>query len=59
VFPELTALENLLVATRGRHEEAVPRARELLRFVKLERLAGNTRATSPTGSRNSSNSRAW
>ena len=40
VFPELTALENLLVVTRGRHEDAVGRAHELLRFVKLERLAG-------------------
>ena len=40
VFPELTALENLLVVTRGRHEDAVGQAHELLRFVKLERLAG-------------------
>jgi ABC-type branched-subunit amino acid transport system ATPase component len=40
VFPELTALENLLVVTRGQHEEAVREAREMLRFVKLERLAG-------------------
>jgi ABC-type branched-subunit amino acid transport system ATPase component len=39
VFPELTALENLLVVTRGRREEAERRARELLQFVKLERLA--------------------
>jgi ABC-type branched-subunit amino acid transport system ATPase component len=40
VFPELTALENLLVVTRGSREEAERRARELLAFVKLERLAG-------------------
>ena len=40
VFPELTALENLLVVTRGPHDAAAERARELLRFVKLERLAG-------------------
>jgi ABC-type branched-subunit amino acid transport system ATPase component len=40
VFPELTALENLLVVTRGRRPEAEERARELLQFVKLERLAG-------------------
>jgi ABC-type branched-subunit amino acid transport system ATPase component len=33
VFPELTALENLLVVTRGARAE-------LLRFVKLEGLAG-------------------
>ncbi|HSE93412.1 MAG TPA: ABC transporter ATP-binding protein [Methylomirabilota bacterium] len=45
VFPELTALENLLVVTRGDREAAVRRALELLGFVKLERLrdeyAGN------------------
>jgi ABC-type branched-subunit amino acid transport system ATPase component len=40
VFPELTALENLLVVTTGSHEAAATRAHELLRFVKLERLAG-------------------
>jgi branched-chain amino acid transport system ATP-binding protein len=40
VFPELTALENLLVVTRGTRAAAEARARELLRFVKLERLAG-------------------
>jgi ABC-type branched-subunit amino acid transport system ATPase component len=40
VFPELTALENLLVVTRGPRAAAQARARELLRFVKLERLAG-------------------
>jgi ABC-type branched-subunit amino acid transport system ATPase component len=40
VFPELTALENLLVVTTGPHEAAQTRARELLQFVKLERLAG-------------------
>ncbi|HYE92594.1 MAG TPA: ABC transporter ATP-binding protein [Terriglobales bacterium] len=39
VFPELTALENLLVVTTGPHEAAQARARELLAFVKLERLA--------------------
>ena len=39
VFPELTALENLLVVTTGSHEAAQARARELLQFVKLERLA--------------------
>ena len=45
VFPELTALENLLVVTRGHLEEARARALELLRFVRLEALqdeyAGN------------------
>ena len=45
VFPELTALENLLVVTRGSLANAERRARELLRFVKLEGLgdeyAGN------------------
>jgi len=40
VFPELTALENLLVVTRGARPEAERRGRELLEFVKLERLAG-------------------
>ena len=39
VFPELTALENLLVVTRGGYDLARARARELLRFVKLDRLA--------------------
>jgi ABC-type branched-subunit amino acid transport system ATPase component len=39
VFPELTALENLLVVTTGPHGVAQARARELLAFVKLERLA--------------------
>src|ERR671925_1814951 len=39
VFPELTALENLMVVTSGPHEPARARARELLAFVKLERLA--------------------
>jgi ABC-type branched-subunit amino acid transport system ATPase component len=39
VFPELTALENLLVVTRGDRTGAERRARELLGFVKLERLA--------------------
>ena len=45
VFPELTALENLLVVTRGDRRAAEARALELLSFVKLERLrdeyAGN------------------
>ena len=45
VFPELSALENLLVVTRGSLAEAETRALELLRFVKLEGLrneyAGN------------------
>ena len=40
VFPELTALENLMVVTRGAWADAETRALELLRFVKLERLAG-------------------
>ncbi|HXH82672.1 MAG TPA: ABC transporter ATP-binding protein [Candidatus Tectomicrobia bacterium] len=40
VFPELTALENLLVVTRGDLDRARTRAEELLRFVKLDRLAG-------------------
>ena len=39
VFPELTALENLLVVTTGSREAADTRARELLGFVKLEALA--------------------
>jgi ABC-type branched-subunit amino acid transport system ATPase component len=39
VFPELTALENLLVVTRGARAEAERRGREMLRFVKLEGLA--------------------
>jgi branched-chain amino acid transport system ATP-binding protein len=39
VFPELTALENLLVVTRGPRPEAERRGREMLQFVKLERLA--------------------
>jgi ABC-type branched-subunit amino acid transport system ATPase component len=40
VFPELTALENLLVVTRGTRAAAERRGRELLQFVKLEGLAG-------------------
>ena len=40
VFPELTALENLLVVTRGPRPHAEQRARELLAFVKLEQLGG-------------------
>jgi branched-chain amino acid transport system ATP-binding protein len=39
VFPELTALENLLVVTRGPRADAERRGREMLEFVKLERLA--------------------
>jgi len=45
VFPELSALENLLVVTREPFEAAHRRARDLLRFVTLDRLeneyAGN------------------
>jgi ABC-type branched-subunit amino acid transport system ATPase component len=45
VFPELTALENLLVVTRDERRAAERRGLELLAFVKLERLrdefAGN------------------
>ncbi len=45
VFPELTALENLLVVTREPLEPARRRAQELLRFVTLDGLqneyAGN------------------
>src|SRR5437899_12788879 len=40
VFPELTALENLLVVTRGARAEAERRGRELLEFVRLDDLAG-------------------
>ena len=40
VFPELTALENLLVVTTNDYAAARARARELLAFVKLEHLAG-------------------
>jgi len=40
VFPELTALENLLVVTTTDYAAARARAQELLAFVKLERLAG-------------------
>ncbi|MBI4841086.1 MAG: ABC transporter ATP-binding protein [candidate division NC10 bacterium] len=39
VFPELTALENLLVVTREPFAVAQRRAQELLRFVTLDRLA--------------------
>jgi len=39
VFPELTALENLLVVTTNEFKPARKRAEELLRFVKLETLA--------------------
>ncbi len=45
IFPELTALENLLVVTQGSFEAAQRRAQELLRFVTLDTLqneyAGN------------------
>jgi len=40
VFPELTALENLLVVTQGDRAAAMERALELLRFVRLEGLKG-------------------
>ena len=40
VFPEMTALENLLVVSRGPSPAAVRRAGELLAFVKLDGLAG-------------------
>jgi len=40
VFPELTALENLLVVTRQDWETSHRRAVELLTFVKLDRLRG-------------------
>ncbi|HUG38055.1 MAG TPA: ABC transporter ATP-binding protein [Candidatus Limnocylindrales bacterium] len=40
VFPELTAIENLLVVTGGDYGRARARAEEMLRFVKLEALAG-------------------
>ena len=40
VFPELTALENLLVVTRGARADAERRGRELLEFVRLGELAG-------------------
>jgi ABC-type branched-subunit amino acid transport system ATPase component len=39
VFPELTALENLLVVSRGDRDAAGRRARELLAFIRLESLA--------------------
>jgi ABC-type branched-subunit amino acid transport system ATPase component len=39
VFPELTALENLLVVTRGPRGPVEQRGRELLEFVRLARLA--------------------
>src|SRR4029450_3614486 len=39
VFPELTALENLLVVTTGGYEEGQRGGRDLLGLVKLERLA--------------------
>ena len=40
VFPELTGLENLLVVSRGNRPAALARARDLLAFVRLDRLAG-------------------
>lgn len=39
VFPELTALENLLVVTRGPRAAAQQRGRALLDFVRLAQLA--------------------
>jgi ABC-type branched-subunit amino acid transport system ATPase component len=39
VFPELTALENLLAVTGGDHAAALARARTLLAFVRLDGLA--------------------
>ncbi len=40
VFPELTALENLLVVSRQDWQPSCRRARELLSFVKLDQLQG-------------------
>lgn len=40
VFPELTALENLLVVSHGDRAAALARAAELLALVRLDRLAG-------------------
>jgi branched-chain amino acid transport system ATP-binding protein len=40
IFPELTALENLLVVTRGDRAAAQARALDMLHFVKLEGLKG-------------------
>jgi len=40
VFPELTALENLLVVSRQDWEPSYNRALELLTFVKLDQLRG-------------------
>ncbi len=40
IFPEMTALENLLVVTRGDWGESRRRAVDLLTFVKLDRLQG-------------------
>lgn len=40
VFPEMTALENLLVVARGDWESSYRRALELLGFVKLDQLHG-------------------
>ena len=40
VFPEMTALENLLVVARGELEPSYRRALDLLTFVKLDRLQG-------------------
>ncbi len=39
VFPELSALENLLAVTHGDRAAAAARARELLAFVRLDGLA--------------------
>jgi len=40
VFPELTALENLLVVSRQDWQPSCRRAREFLSFVKLDQLQG-------------------
>lgn len=40
VFPELTALENLLVVAHSDRDSALRRGRELLGLVRLEALAG-------------------
>ena len=40
IFPEMTALENLLVVARGDWGESRRRAVDLLTFVKLDRLQG-------------------
>src|SRR3989304_7823290 len=50
VFPELTALENLLVVARGGGMEGNPRrAEDLLAFVRLTPLAGGVAGDLPYG----------